>query len=98
MLCGRLKRRWILVKGPSFLEEDVMEWPNKLDFRVDKLDGEIQPKGVLTVLFSSEIHNMLSGLLDRVSSTAKLFRILAYHYKWISLVRCKDMPRVSGSC
>ena len=91
-----LKEGGFWQKGPSFLEEDVMEWPNKLDFRVDKLDGEIQPKGVLTVLFSSEIHDMLSGLLDRVSSTAKLFRILAYHYKWISLVRCKEMPRVSG--
>ena len=59
-----LKEGGFWQKGPSFLEDDVMEWPNKLDFRVDKLDGEIQPKSVLTALFSLRIHDMLFVLLS----------------------------------
>ena len=82
-------------KGPDFLEEDVIDCPTKLDFRTDKLEGEIQPKGVNLVLLTAETCNVLDDLLRKHASSAKLFRILGYAYKYIGLVRNTDV-RVPG--
>ena len=40
--------------GPSFLKEDYSKWPIKLDFRMDRLDGEILPKRVHVAQVISE--------------------------------------------
>ena len=83
-------------KGPDFLERDVSEWPVRLDFRVDKLEGELQPKGTHLVFASSvEMSSTLSHLLQKYSSSGKLFRILAYCFKWRSVVLDKG-NRVSN--
>ena len=70
-------------KGPEFLEKNVEDWPIKLDFRRDKLEGELQAKGVHMALVATEMGDVLSGLLDRCSDAKKLFRITAYQFKWI---------------
>ena len=83
-------------KGPSFLTEDYEHWPIKLDFRTDKLDGELQPKGVHYVfLLSQDMQNYFLSLLERVSSVQKLFRIVGLLYKVSAL--CRKLPKESMS-
>ena len=84
---GDLAHEGFWQKGPMFLESDVSEWPIKLDFWTDKLDGELQPKGVMLVL--AVLQNLgvtLGSLLEKFSSVEKLIRILAYVLKWRHVV------------
>ena len=54
-------------------------------FRTDRLDGELQPKGVLMVfMISKEMNHILNKLLQKYSSAQKLIRILGYVHKWRS--------------
>ena len=83
-------------KGPGFLEEDVSKWPVKFDFRTDRLEGELQPKGVFMVSLSmGELSNKMNSLLEKFSSSGKLFRIIAYCYKW-KLIGEDQSTRVVG--
>ena len=83
-------------KGPNFLQEDVEYWPIKRDFRTDKLEGEIQPKGVFTVVTTVEACRFLEDLERKYSSSGKLYRIVAYVYKWLNLSKKVDTARVPG--
>ena len=75
---------------------DVSKWPVKVDFRMDKLEGELQPKGVHMVLLVSDgCKSMLGNLLERSSNTRKLIRIVAYGFKWV-LSRSSDQDSVNG--
>ena len=59
------------------------EWPTIRDFRTDRLDGELLPKGAHYVFAVTEdIGGVLESLLTRFSSVQKLFRVTAYIYKW----------------
>ena len=61
-----LKQGGFWQKGPKFMEKDVSEWPIKLDFRTDRLEGELQPKGVMMVfMISEEMCNVLETLLKK---------------------------------
>ena len=84
-------------KGHDFLQEDVENWPIKHNFRTDRLEGEIQPKGVFTVLMTVEACEFLEDLERRYSSSGKLYRIVTYVYKWVNLGRENDIVRVPGS-
>ena len=73
-------------QGPTFLREEYEKWPIKLDFRVDRLEGEIQAKNVHIVLLSSqETYNRFEKLLQDSSCTRKLFNVVAVMFKWRSL-------------
>ena len=73
-------------RGPAFLMEDYSKWPIKKDFRVDRLEGEIQAKNVHVVLLASmESLRGFAQLLERVSHVQKLFNVVAYMFKWRSL-------------
>ena len=77
-------------KGPRFLEKHVSEWPIKLDFRTDRLDGELKPKGVMMVfMVSDEMCDVLTKLLQKFSSPQKLFNVVAYVFKWKSMMEVK---------
>ena len=81
--------------GPKFLQEDYSNWPIKLDFRVDKLEGELVLKENHIVMFiSEELVGYFGKLLDRTSDAKKLFRIVAYAFKWIQLVKREDTAEV----
>ena len=70
-------------RGPDFLRKDVSEWPIRLDFRTDTLEGELCPKGIHMVLATSEdVIVELDSLLVRFSSARKLYRILGYMLQW----------------
>ena len=69
--------------GPAFLRKDFTEWPIKLDFRIDTLEGEISPKVHLAAFIGSIQEDVLLQLLDCVSSAQKLFRIVGYMTKWL---------------
>ena len=69
--------------GPQFLREDFESWPIRRDFKTEKLEGEIAPKVHVAVLITMESNDVFLKLLDRVSSTKKLFRIVAYVRRWI---------------
>ena len=69
--------------GPEFLKKNFPQWPVKLDFRTDRLDGEILPKEVHVVfLVSEDTANQLNDLLLKSSDAKKLFRSLAYGFQW----------------
>ena len=82
-----LKHDGFWQKGPWFLEMDVAQWPIRLDFRTDTLDGELQPKKILLAFYvSEEMCGVMESLLNRLSSSRKLFQVLGYMYKWRSSV------------
>ena len=62
--------------GPAFLRKDLAEWPIKLDFRIDKLEGEISPKVYVATFVGWFQEDVLLQLLGRVSTAEKLFRIV----------------------
>ena len=68
----------------------------KLDFRTDRLDGEIQAKNVHMVLLSSEALNKIGELLQNSSSVRKLTNTVAYMYKWTSLMRKTEEREATG--
>ena len=73
-------------KGPSFLQQDYSQWPIKLDFKTEKLEGEVQPKNVHFVMLVSEVFGeKIHQLLQNSSNVKKLFNVVAYIYKWLSL-------------
>ena len=85
-------------RGPSFLKEDISRWPIKLDFKTERLEGEIMPKNVHVVLLVSEqMQDVLSKLLENSSHVRKLFRVMAYTYKWINL-KDRSVARASPGC
>ena len=72
-------------KGPTFLTLPFEEWPIKLTFRTDKLEGELVAKGVhhVTVLFvAEEMTAQLNSLLDKYGNVNKLYYIVVYMYRW----------------
>ena len=70
-------------RGPEFLTRDYAKWPIKLDFKVERLDGELLPKSTHVVyLVSGDTANALETLLQNNSQVQKLFRIAAYLFKW----------------
>ena len=77
-LVSELKEGGFWQSGPDFLKRDFSEWPIKLDFRTDKLEGELMPKVVNSVfIVFDESGCVLNDLLERLSSAKKLFRIVA---------------------
>ena len=69
--------------GPSFIREDTASWPTRLDFKIDRLESELLPKVHLLVCVCLDGNNVFSQLLDTVSSTRKLFRVMGQLLKWV---------------
>ena len=72
--------------GPEFLQKDFSEWPIRLDFREDKLEGELvlkDPK--VAMLVSVDVIDHSRKLLAKNSSVSKLIRIMAYAFEWRSI-------------
>ena len=70
--------------GPSFLRKDYTNWPIRLDFKKERLEGELQAKGVHVVMVvSGDMVESMSTLLEKVSSSRKLFRVTGLLYKWV---------------
>ena len=94
-----LKSEGFWQRGPSFLTEEYDNWPVKLDFRTERLDGELIAKGVHMVFFISE--DMLvkfRELIEKFSSIQKLMNIVAYMFKWLDIVKePKEKPVDSKS-
>ena len=91
-----LKQGGFWQKGPDFLQDDVEMWPVRLDFKTDKLEGELEPKNVMTVFFSDEFNGKLEILLQKFNSAKKLIRILAYGFKWMENSRDSSDSQVPG--
>ena len=75
-------------RGPTFLTEEFEKWPVKLDFKTERLEGELVAKGVHMVYFTSE--DMLAKfreLIEKISSTKKLTNIVANMFKWLDKVK-----------
>ena len=76
------------------MTQDFENWPIKLDFRTDRLEGELQPKGVhVTLYVTTDGCEIFAKLLERFSHVQKLYRVLAYMLKWNRL-RC---PTIEGT-
>lgn len=76
------------------MTQDFENWPIKLDFRTDRLEGELQPKGVhVTLYVTTDGCETFAKLLERFSHVQKLYRVLAYMLKWNRL-RC---PTIEGT-
>ena len=84
--------------GPSFLATDFDRWPVKLDFKMERLDGELLPKNVHVVCFVSEdLSEVLDRLLQNMSNTKKLFNVVARMLKWKSLIMVEHGRAIPGS-
>ena len=80
-----LKSEGFWQQGPKFLEEDYKNWPIRLDFKSEMLEGELQPKGVNVMLvITNDMMPRLNVLLDRFSSSFKLYRTTSYLFKWLN--------------
>ena len=76
-------------KGPAFLTQPFEEWPVKLTFRTDKLEGELVAKGVhtVTVFFAAaeltaQDIAQFNSLLEKYDNVWKLYRIVVCMYRW----------------
>ena len=69
-------------RGPAFLCQDVGDWPIRLDFWTDHLEGEILSKSVhLVCPADQEFGIRIIEVLSRISSVQKLYRIVGYMFK-----------------
>jgi len=83
--------------GPSFLATDFDRWPVKLDFKMERLDGELLPKNVHVVcLVSEDLTEVLDRLLQNTSNAKKLFNVVAQTLKWKSLIMLEDGRAIPG--
>ena len=64
--------------GPSFLQLDESEWPIKLSYRSDKLEGEVVQKSVVCAYADTTFPDIISRLIDRCSSWVKMVRVMAW--------------------
>ena len=72
--------------GPTFLTKDYSQWPIRHDFKVERLEGELLPKSAhVAYMVSGDMSNVFENLLRDVSQVQKLFRIVAYLFKWKSI-------------
>ena len=86
-------------QGPSFLRDDVSTWPIKLDFKQEKLDGELLPKNVYVafLVLDTEVSDRFYEMLHRVSSVRRLFNIVARMFSWKTQSTGGDDVRAKGS-
>ena len=85
---AELKAGGFWQKGPAFLVQDIEEWPIRLDFKMEKLEGELVAKGVHVAFFVSEdVLGRVQMLLYKCSSITKLFRVVAIMFRWLRKVR-----------
>ena len=81
--------------GPSFLATDFDRWPVKLDFKMERLDGELLPKNVHVVcLVSEDLSEVLDRLLQNTSNTKRSFNVVARMLKWKSLIMVEDIRAI----
>ena len=63
--------------GPSFLRTDYATLPVKMDFKVDRLEGEMLPKVDVTCLVSPNAMVMFERLLQDANNVRKLLCVVA---------------------
>ena len=81
--------------GPSFLRKDTTSWPIRLDFKTERLEGELLPKVHLSVFVCLDGNDVFSQLLDRVSSARKLFRVMVHVLKLVHSSSCQSFDVLS---
>ena len=69
------------------------DWPIKLSFRTDKLEGELVPKEVMSSTLATVVQDDdLAGVLERCSSLEKCHQVLAYILRWKNLNTLNKEP------
>ena len=82
-------------RGPAFLRQEYETWPIKHDFKVDGLEGELQPRVHFAFMVADNFKEDFNLLLERVSTAKKLFRVISYILKWVPCG--KESSLVHGS-
>ena len=80
-------------KGPAFLTKPYEEWPIKLTFCMDRMEGELVAKGVhcVTIAMLEDI----TDRLDRLLTNCRNITIL--HGATVNLLRIFKVARIGGA-
>ena len=81
-------------RGPDFLRTSFESWPIKTTLRMERLDGDLLPKELVShVMLSVSREGCLWKLLEETSNLERLHRILARVLRWKSVARLRELKQ-----